>query len=101
MPLQKGIFYSLFFHKRKSFEHEREVRALVVKAPVGENMLDFGRETMIDGLQIKVDVEKLIEKIYIAPSSPGWFADVVRSLIRKYGYQFEVVQSQLDSQPLF
>ena len=40
-------------------------------------------------------------KIYIAPTAPEWFANVVRRLIHRCGYKFEVVQSQLDAQPLF
>jgi len=96
-----GNFLFPFFHKRKSLEHERELRALVIKAPTGKEGLKVERETIVNGLHIRVDVETLIEKIYIAPSAPQWFADVVRTLIQKYGYKFEVVQSQLDAQPLF
>jgi hypothetical protein len=109
---------SAFVHKRKSFEHEREIRALVVKFPlrVGApdpgiggldfgsfdfSSLDFGRETIGHGLRIKVDLERLVERIYVAPSAPDWFADLVRALIFKYGYKFDVVHSDLDKQPLF
>jgi hypothetical protein len=90
-----------FFHKRKSFEHEREVRGLAIKWPVETGKLDFTRETITQGLQIKINLEQLVERIYIAPSAPEWFADVVRGVIHKYGYEFKVVQSGLDSKPLY
>jgi hypothetical protein len=48
-----------------------------------------------------VDVERLIHRIYVAPSAPNWFADLVQALIHKYGYDFEVVHSKLDDKPLF
>jgi hypothetical protein len=90
-----------FVHKRKSFEHEREVRALVIKWPAIEETVDSNHEPIGNGLKIKVDIEHLIEKIYIAPYSPDWFGDLVRALIHRYGYAFNVVQSKLSEQPIF
>ena len=84
-----------FVHKRKSFEHEREVRAVVTKWPNIEGTIDSNHETIGNGLKIKVDIEHLIEQIYIAPSTPDWFSDMVRALILRYGYAFNVVQSKL------
>jgi hypothetical protein len=100
---------SAFVQKGRSYEHEREVRALVVKFPLkngdpdpgGFGSLDFSRETITHGVEIKVDIERRIERIYVAPSAPEWFADLVRALINRYGYVFEVVHSKLDEQPLF
>ena len=100
---------SAFFHKRRSFEHEREVRALVLKVPTGDGSkdadgvghIDFHQETIGSGLKIKVDLERLVERIYVAPSTPDWFADLVGALIRRYGYQFEVLHSKLDEKPLY
>ncbi|MCJ7632894.1 DUF2971 domain-containing protein [Candidatus Bathyarchaeota archaeon] len=92
---------SPFVHKRKSFEHEREVRAVVTKWPVGEKGMDFSQETISDGIKIKVDIERLIERIYVAPSSPDWFADLVRAVVQRYGYDFPVVHSKLSEQPVF
>jgi hypothetical protein len=98
-----GNLLSPFVHKRKSFEHEREVRALVIKWPTGDNDkgIDLSRETIDHGVKIKVDIERLIEKIYVAPSAPNWFADLVRALVQRYGYNFEVVHSRLNEQPVF
>jgi len=101
--IDAGNLLSPFVHKRKSFEHEREVRALVTKWPVGDGEMgmDFTKEIIQDGMRVRVDVERLIERIYIAPSAPRWFADLVRALIQRYGYSFEVVQSRLDDRPIF
>jgi len=90
-----------FVHKRKSFRHEQEVRALVLKMPTGEGGVDFTLETIDHGLQIKVDIETLIERIYVAPSAPAWLADLVKAVITRYGYNFEVVHSKLDQNPVF
>lgn len=98
-----GNVLTPFVHKRKSFEHEREVRALITKWPVGAKNegLNFKEDTIDGGLKIKVDVERLIERVYVAPSSPVWFADLVRAVIQRYGYNFEVVHSRLDEKPVY
>jgi hypothetical protein len=90
-----------FIHKRKSFEHEREVRCLVIKWPLHEGKLDFSKDTMGSGLSIRTDIEILIEKIYVAPSVPIWFSELVKAVISRYGYDFPVEHSKLNEQPLF
>lgn len=52
-------------------------------------------------MQIKVDIETLIEKIHIAPNAPKWFTELVDNVIKRYGYKFEIIQSQLNNDPLF
>lgn len=99
--IDAGNLLSPFVHKRKSFEHEREIRALVTEWPTGDASIDFARETIDHGLKIKVDIERLVENIYIAPSAPNWFADLVRALVQRYGYDFQVVHSKLNEQPVF
>lgn len=99
--LDSGNLLSPFVHKRKSFEHEREVRALSLKWPTGDKGMDFTQETIDFGVEIKTDLEVLVEKIYVAPNSPAWFAELVRSAVNRYGYKFEVVHSRLNDSPLF
>ena len=89
--LDSGNLLAPFVHKRKSFEHEREVRALCIKWPIRDKSLDFSQDTIDYGIEIKTDLEVLIEKIYIAPNAPIWFSELVRSVVSRYGYSFEVV----------
>ena len=79
-----------FIHKRKNFEHENEVRAIVVKG-----------NASAEGVKIRVDLERLIERIYVSPSAPRWFAELTSSVANKYGYSFLVEPSRLDESPLF
>lgn len=99
--IDAGNLLSPFVHKRKSFEHEHEVRALVSRWPIRDTGLDFNLETIEFGLGIKVDAELLIENIYVAPSSPEWFADLVRTVVQRYGYDFPVLHSKLNEDPVF
>lgn len=71
-----GNMLSPFMYKRKSFEHEREVRALVTKWPVSEGGMDFNKDTIAHGLKIRVDIEKMIENVLWLQvprnGSPSW-----------------------------
>ena len=99
--IDPGNLYSPFVHKRKNYADEHEVRAIVAKMPTGGGKLDFTKESMEHGLQIKIDIETLIERIFIAPSAPVWFADLVKAVSKKYGYNFKVVHSKLGEKPVF
>ncbi len=91
---------SPFVHKRKSFEHEQEARALVSKWSQFEKGPNFDIET-IDGIPIKVDIEKLVENIYLAPNTSDWFSALVKEIVKRYDYTFNVVHSKLDERPFF
>lgn len=97
---EEGNLLNPFVHKRKSFEHERELRAAVY-FPV--RFIEPPEEEQPNGLKIKIDINKLIENIYVSPDSQPWFSDLVKQAIIKYGYNFKVVGSELSSneRPLF
>lgn len=92
-----------FMHKRMSYAYEQEVRAIILKMPIVNRLLVFKKEMEIieNGLEINVDLETLIECIYVAPTAKDWFADLVKAIISKYGYEFKVTQSKLNEDPVF
>lgn len=97
-----GNILNPFVHKRKSFSYEQEVRALMSKWPVSEDGgTDFPRDTIEHGVQIRVDIETLVERIFVAPNAPVWFAELVKAVVSRYGYTFEIVNSKLDERPVF
>lgn len=85
-----------FAYKRKSFEHEKEIRGLY-----WEERKDYrGHENGISpGIGFDVDLKVLIEKIYIAPTAPVWFGDLVTKCFKKYGYDFLCEKSDLYDRP--
>ena len=78
-----------FLYKRKSFQYEREVRIL---SDVTQNNLKLN-----DGLKINVDVNLLIEKIYIHPKSENWYKNLVIQLVAKLGFDISIEKSDLES----
>jgi hypothetical protein len=91
-----------FLHKRKSFEYEKEVRAIFHDFPIegGEIKLSqilFERK----GEYIPIDLSVLIEKIYVSPASSDWFIELVQSIITTYKKSFEVKRSRLEGDPVY
>lgn len=99
--IEAGNIFRPFLHKRLSYKYEQEVRAITTKWPttVGKDWLT--ETTIENGLEINVDIQTLIECIHVSPTAPSWFADLVKAVISKYGYDFEVAQSKLNEDPVF
>lgn len=95
-----------FFHKRLSFSHEKEVRAVISERPpsfTGElaDYLELNDEEIPGGLSLKVDVEMLINSIRISPESPDWFLALVKDIIHsKFKLNLEVERSDILRDPL-
>lgn len=79
-----------FWRKRKSFEHEREVRAIVH---------DFKSEAM--GRTMNCDLKVLIKEIIVSPTAPAWFVNVLNDVNEKFGIEITVNQSNLNEVPFF
>lgn len=87
IPFDDMFFPFLF--KRKSFQYEREVRII---SDISECKIKLN-----DGLKINVDINQLIEKIYIHPKSENWYKNLVIQLVSELGFNFEIEKSDLES----
>lgn len=74
------------FSKRKFFESEKEMRALYLDG-------DGRFNNTPAGLYFKVDLNRLIDCVYVAPFSYPWFPDVVKQLLERHGLNKEVKKS--------
>lgn len=93
-----GNGFNPLLHKRKSFEHEKELRALMWdKELENQNVVDLS----LGGMKVPVKLSILIEKVYISPQSPAWFFDLVNTVISKFGYNFQVLKSNLIDKPTY
>ena len=87
IPFDDMFFPFLF--KRKSFQYEREIRIIT---DVADNNIKLN-----DGLKINVDINQLIEKIYIHPKSENWYKNSVIQLVTQLGFDFKIEKSDLES----
>jgi hypothetical protein len=88
-----GLYYGVI-SKRKEFEYEKEVRA-VIYTPEGSKP----DVTINDGFPVKIDLNMLIEKVYVSPTADDWFLNLVRLESKTYDCIFEVNQSPLYKRP--
>lgn len=101
---------SEYFYKRKSFQHETELRAVIQELPfkngktindlIGQEDEDYDKKP-ITGKSLNVDIENLIEQIYVAPTSPEWFFNLTKKMLDRYGLNKPVQRSSLDNDPVF
>lgn len=99
-----GNLLSPFVYKRKSFEHEDELRALIWTPQHGKNDVvnpQNNKYKDVLGLYVPVDLEQLVEKIYVAPNAPTWILELIKTVTEKFGLNKEVVQSNLASTPVY
>jgi hypothetical protein len=91
-----------FVHKRRSFEHEKELRAVIQELLYKKNgEIDWSRPSFDDGIYVQVDLDVLIDKIYLAPTSPKWLLELIRSITEKYDLDKDVLPSSLDDAPVY
>lgn len=100
IPLQ-NMFYP-FMHKRKSFEYENELRAVILKIhDEPERKYWHFLEPHEKGLYIPVNLDMLIEKIYVSPTSSKWFHELTESIVNKYNMDKKVIKSRLADDPIY
>lgn len=80
-----------FVYKRNNFKSENELRALYC---------DFhNRHNNIFGVKIPVDLETLIQNIFIYPMSSQWHHDLIKSILKRYYLKIGVLSSKLSDKP--
>lgn len=100
--MPEGNLFCPFMHKRISFEHERELRALLYRFPTKDEKMDMSVTTIENGIFVSIDLNVLINAIFVSPTSPEWFYDLAQSIVRKYGLDKSVIQSSLaGNSPIF
>ncbi len=104
IPLNNS-FYPFVF-KRKSFEHEKEVRVVYQETPVttdidGRNpRLDRDKVNTNTGVNTPVELNELINRIFVSPTASDWLTKLVSDVARKYNIDAEVIKSDLYSGPI-
>ena len=80
-------------YKRKSFEHERELRAMVFPFVDGEVTSAPER-----GVRVKCKLTELIDAVVVAPTAPDWFYNLTVHLCEHFGVAANVLRSSIASE---
>jgi hypothetical protein len=94
-----NAFYP-FLHKRESFAHEQEVRAVIMQLPIGDDKtIDWSKS--VSGLSVPVDLRRLVKGVYLAPNTPSWVHELVESILHKYRLRVPLHESALAGEPIY
>ena len=99
--LPEGNTYFPYIHKRLSFAHEREVRAVIQALPADSGKILVGKANPELGKLVPVDVERLVNEVRVAPTAPDWFFELVKKATNRCGLDALVHRSSLDQPPVF
>ncbi len=109
--IPENSMFAPFMHKRQSFTHEQELRLVYwLDANTGPNEtgevgsggdhIPWDAPTEF-GHKVSVDLDRLVGSIYVAPEAPAWFAELMSSLVKRYGHDWHVQHSDLSSDPVW
>ena len=112
IPLAKQLTYFPYFRKRKEYEHEQEVRLIVDIDPFIRDALNNQTVENVDsffetgfpdicdiGMRFSIDVNTLIDEVIVSPYAKNWITETLRSVVQKFGFNFQVSPSTLLEDP--
>jgi len=95
--LEGGSFLGPFFHKRRSYAYEQELR-VIISVRMAE---EFGVTVPEKGILVEVNLAELIDAVYIAPGLDSTYKQRVAAILHKILPQCPIHQSELDDQALY
>ena len=95
-PSIASLVYFPYFYKRKPFEYEHEVRAVIDVEPF------LHSDPYKFGVPLKVNLKTLIDEnseVIVSPHADEWIAGTLELIVNRCGFQFPVNRSQLLDSP--
>lgn len=86
--------FRAFLTKRKIYAYENEVRCCHLLTDDFSKPYNWQPDDC-NGTFIKVDLQQLIQRVYIYPNSPAWFRNVVEDINEKYAIHPEIIHSSV------
>lgn len=105
--IPEGNMFFPYVHKRSSFEFECEYRLLAMWSPKSLEVDEHNTVVRSEPdepppfLREQVNLEVLIERVYVSPDAPDWVARVVQEVTARYMVGVDVVHSDLAADPVY
>jgi hypothetical protein len=97
-PIPFGNLLFPFVHKRLSFSHEAELRA-IIWAEEASNRPQIATDAT--AVMIGVAPEQLIKAVHVSPTAPRWFGALIEQVVKRYSLALPVVRSSLYDRPSY
>lgn len=100
-PHRNYNFYTPLLHKKAEFVHEHECRLIYEVDEAFENEKYWENQPYNNGKLISINLETLIEKIYLPPTIDDYSINKIERIARELGYKFQFEKSTLVNEPLY
>jgi len=94
----KSNLFNPVMHKRKAFEHEKEIRIVKADMTLWNGDLD---KAPAPGINLDTKLISDIEAVYINPYSPEWYFETVSNLLSKIDFTPPIKWSEIKSVPRY
>lgn len=81
--------HSVILRKRLQYSYESELRAFVV------SKTETGDENSYDALLVDIDIEQLVQEIWISPFAGQWLLEMINRLLENLKINFTVKSSEI------
>lgn len=107
-PIPEGNVFHRFLHKREQFQQESELRAIISTIPRTDEPVEDGPDNAYkidwsqqpDGIRVSVDLDELIEQVYLAPGTPTETKETVADILESNDLSAELIEhSSIDDTP--
>lgn len=92
-----GNSFNYLMHKRESFAHEREARAVLWRVEEKTKSLPF----VEGGIKLAVDLTVIVKEVYVSPRARPPLLEVVTQLLKDFGLDVAVKQSEVNAPPAY
>lgn len=96
-----GNAFNVLMHKRRSFEHEKEVRAVIQHVALDTGECELNHDLTEFGLTVPFDLNEAIEEIRVSPEAKPWFFRMIQETNSKLGVVPPVSKSSLYDNVIF
>lgn len=94
VPVNEDSFIP-FLRKRRIYDYENEVRCCYALSPDSGKEFEWQQQDIYNGVFIPVDLDTMIERVYISPYSPKWLRDIVEGINKKFNLKKEIIHSKV------
>jgi hypothetical protein len=99
--IQEDNSLNKFFRKRKSFEAERELRACFIELVDGVGWSERALTVNPPGQYVSCDIPTLVDRVFVSPTAPQWYAEAVSEVVAKFGLEFPISKSSISGPAIF
>jgi hypothetical protein len=100
-PVRDYNFLTPFVHKRVEYEHENEFRFFIEVKDAEQNEEYWDSQPILNGKIIKLNVNKLVEKVLFAPTADAKVKEKLERLATENGSKFNFEDSKLIGVPRY